>query len=241
MNGRSLRWLYRLLLRQQLTVGRGAVIAFLGGLFLVANLGVRIGVDDADERISAAVEVNWLFGIALVVPIISLVLGSSSLGELTEDETLVYLWHRPTPRWVLAVAAWASSVTVAVPAAVIPVAGGALLASSDVRTTATSALVAALGAIAYSSVFVLLGLVVRRALIWGLVYVFIWEQFVARIGGNSSKISIGAYPSSVLQDLTDVELPRADRGLWLGVLVPIALAALGVLATARALDRIDVA
>ena len=52
---------------------------------------------------------------------------------------------------------------------------------------------------------------------------------------------MGSYPSSVLAEITDLELPLAERGMTWGVIVPIALAALAVALTSRTLDRIDVA
>ncbi|MGH1502059.1 MAG: hypothetical protein ACRBI6_00750 [Acidimicrobiales bacterium] len=233
-------WLYRLLLRQQLTLGRVALVGAMTLLTIVAAVGIASSSDEA-LRMDDTTGFLWVFNIGLMVPIVSLVIASSSLGELVEDETLVYVWHRPTPRWVLALAAWAAAATVAVPATTLPTFVGGIIGSGDASVAIGGALAAALGTLAYSGVFLLLGLLVRRALIWGLVYVFVWEQFVARIGGTSARLSIGSYPSSVLAEITDIELPLAERGMTWGVIVPIALAALAVALTSRTLDRIDVA
>lgn len=233
-------WLYRLLLRQQLTLGRVALVGAMTLLTIVAAVGIASS-SEGTLRVEDTTGFLWVFNIGLMVPIVSLVIASSSLGELVEDETLVYVWHRPTPRWVLAAAAWAAAATVAVPATMLPTFVGGIIGSGDTSVAIGGALAAALGTLAYSGVFLLLGLLVRRALIWGLVYVFVWEQFVARIGGTSAKLSIGSYPSSVLAEITDLELPLAERGMTWGVIVPIALAALAVALTSRTLDRIDVA
>ena len=60
------------------------------------------------------------YGLSLLIPVVALVFASAALGDLAEDGTLVYLWLRPLPRWQLALAAFAASVTVAVPVAVLP-------------------------------------------------------------------------------------------------------------------------
>ena len=44
--------------------------------------------------------------------------------------------------------------------------------------------------IAYSAVFCGLGLRVRRALAWGLAYLLIWEQAVARVSHGAARASI---------------------------------------------------
>lgn len=231
--------LYRLLLRQQVTAGRLALVAGFSALALAVALGIaRQVTDDAAE---ATVEFISVFGLSLMVPIISLVLSASTFGELVEDETLVYLWHRPVARWKLALAAWMAAASVAIPLTAGPLMVAAAIASRDAGTVGAVVVSTALAALAYSGLFVLLGLLLRRALIWGLVYLFIWELFVANVGGGSARLSVKTYPSSVLAQLSDVELRLADYSTATGVIVPIAIAVVGIGLTAWRLDHIDVA
>jgi ABC-2 type transport system permease protein len=203
--------------------------------FLIAR---NIGPD----RIEVTVRFSSVFGLGLMVPILSLVLASSSLGQLVEDQTLVYLWLRPNPRWMLALAAWLASATVAVPVSVVPLTVAAAVGSGgDGATIGAVAAAMALGAVAYTGVFTLVGLMVRRALIWGLVYLFIWELFVARVGQGAARLSINTYPASVLAKLTDIELPLAERQLGYGIAVPIVVATVAVALTAWRLAHTDVA
>jgi ABC-2 type transport system permease protein len=231
--------LYRLLLRQQLTKGRALLASALGGLaILVAVVASR----NEGPEVRGTVEFLSVYGLGLTVPILSLVLASSSLGQLVEDEVLVYLWLRPIPRWMLSLAAWLASATVAVPFTVVPMVVAAAIGSDGDPTAVLAVAIAmALGALAYTSIFTLVGLLVRRALIWGLVYVFVWELFVARVGAGAARLSINTYPASVLAEMTDVELPLAERSLAYGVCVPIAVALAGVAATAWRLNRTNVA
>jgi ABC-2 type transport system permease protein len=230
--------LYRLLLRQQITAGRLALVGGFSALCIAVALGIS---QQSDDLIEATVQFSAVFGLSLMVPIVALVISSSTLGELVDDETIVYLWHRPSPRWKLALAAWAAAATVAIPLTSIPLAVAALIGSSDGGTAGSVAYSAALAALAYSGLFVLLGLLLRRALIWGLVYLFIWELFVANVGGGSARLSVRTYPLSVLSRLTDVEIRLADYGTTTGTVVPVAIALVAVGLTAWRLNHIDVA
>lgn len=236
----ALTGLYRLLAGQQLTRGRVLLATVLSGLALLVT--VVIAREAGDDRIEATVGFLSVFGLALMVPILSLVLASSSLGQLVEDQTLVYLWLRPNPRWMLAVAAWAASATVAVPASVVPLTVAAAIGSGgDGGTIGGVAAAMALASVAYTALFTLVGLLVRRSLIWGLLYLFVWELFVARVGQGAARLSINTYPASVLAEMTGIELPLAERMFSAGVAVPLITAVVAIALTAWRLNRTDVA
>ncbi len=232
--------LYRLFLRNQLTTGRLVLIGALTAIALI--IGFAVGTSDPFDPVDAATGIVWFFGIGLMVPIISLVLASSALGDLQADETLVYLWHRKTPRWQLAAAAWLAPATIAVPATAIGLSLCAVLvAGFNAKVFFGTLLAVVVAAIVYSAAFTLLGLLFRRALIIGLMYLFIWEQFMARAGGGAATLSINTYPSSILAKITDIELFLADRSIATGVIVPIVISLLALFFTSWRLDRMDVA
>jgi ABC-2 type transport system permease protein len=232
--------LYRLLLRQQLGVGRFLLAVAMGGLAIF--LAALIAINVENDQVEATVGFLSVFGLGLTVPILALVVATSSLGNLVEDETLVYLWLRPNPRWMLASAAWLASATVALPVTAIPLTLAAVVGSGgDTTATVATAASMTLAAIAYTGIFTLLGLVIRRSLIVGLIYVFIWELFVARVGFGAARLSINTYPASVLAHLTDLELPLAERSLTNGFVVPLVVTAVAVALTTWRLDRANVA
>jgi ABC-2 type transport system permease protein len=239
--GRQIIALYRALLDQQVTKSRLLLIAGFSVLAIVLALSIGAQVAES-ERTESVVGFLSVYGLGFMVPILSLLFASSTLGQLVEDETLVYLWLRPNPRWQLALAAWAAAATVALPVSVIPLATSAAIGTSgDLNTVLATSLSMGLAAVGYSGLFVLLGLVFRRALLWGLVYVFIWELFVARAGAGAARLSLNTYPHSVLARMTDVELPLAERSMAAGLTVPLVVAIAGVLATAWWLNRAEIA
>ena len=76
--------------------------------------------------------------------------------------------------------------------------------------------------IAYGGIFTWLGLRVRRALVWGLAYILLWEGFVASAGKSASRLAVRAYTRSVLAQATGVDLKLANVSAFFAVTVPIA-------------------
>ncbi|MEU7589797.1 ABC transporter permease subunit [Micromonospora sp. NPDC049230] len=173
-------------------------------------------------------------GLAVVLPVVALIIGTGVLGAEIDDGTVVHILTKPLPRWQivlpkLAVAAGVSAATVALP---LYVAG--VLADS-VRLGLALALAAALGALAYSALFLALSLVTRRPVLLGLVYVLIWEGLLGNFVSGTKVLSIQQYvialadrlaPTGLLE--TTVSVPVAS--------VMTALVSVGF--TVLAIDRL---
>lgn len=195
--------LFRLFFRHQLTTGRLVLIGGFGFLLLASSLAINRS-ESGSLRLETTVSFLADLGLGLAVPIIALVLASSTLGDLIEDETLVYLWHRPSPRWMIAIAAWASSIAVTLPATVIPIGLSGLLASGGSgRITASVSLATALAVVAYCGLFTFAGVMVRRSLIWGLLYVFVWETLLTNLFSGLERLSVRSYASALASRLAD--------------------------------------
>ena len=229
--------LYRLFLRSQLVRGR---IIGLGSLGLLAVLlGFAVGTaDGADAQDSA--ELIAEYGLALFVPVAVLVFASAVLGDPNEDGTLVYLWLRPVARWHMAVAAFAATLTICLPLIVVPMAASAALAGDTELVVATIAS-CGIATVAYAGVFTWLGLRVKRALVWGLAYILIWEGFVARAGSTPATLSVRASTRSVLGRISDAPRDFVEVGSIAAVLVPLLAAAVALWLTVRRLSSQDVA
>ncbi len=230
--------IYKLVLRHQLTRGRvilvGLAIALSGLLgFLFRN--------DADTK-EVVVGFVSVAGLGLIIPVISLLLGSGAMGDWHNDETLVYVWLRPVRRITIAAGAIAAAITVAIPANLLPMvaavvmsqeAGGGVL-SGTVQATV-------LVTLAYTAIFTVLGLVVRKPLAFGLIYIFIWEFFISRAADGAARLSINSYGASMLSQATDVSLDFAGRAEWATTFVPVAITAVAIGLAALRLQRMEVA
>jgi ABC-2 type transport system permease protein len=231
--------IFRLILRTQVTKGRAAALGAVGVIGIL--LGFALG---RDQDVSGPEDVAFGFvgayGLGLLVPLTALVFAAAALGDPAEDGTLVYLWHRPIARWKIVTAALAAALCIAVPVGVLPTVVAAAATRVGGELVVGAAVASLLAAAAYSGLFLFLGLVVRRALAWGLAYVLIWEGFVARSGTGPARLSILVYARSVLAELGDHDPPRLAASLGAAVVVPLVVAALGVAVTTWTLRRIDV-
>jgi ABC-2 type transport system permease protein len=200
-------------------------------------LGLFVHVSNAANRPDAAWAVVDSYGLSLLIPVVALMFASAALGDLAEDGTLVYLWLRPLPRWQLALAALAASVTVVVPLAVAPLVIGAALSGGGIRLVGAAAAGGMLATVAYSAVFCGLGLRVRRALAWGLAYLLIWEQAVARVSHGAARASLFISTRSVAAHLAQHAPPRNAVAWTTGLAFPLVVAVAAVIVTTRSLDR----
>lgn len=231
--------LYRLVLRHLLTRGRLVLFGAIAGVCIL--LGWVLSLAGGD-RLDATVATVSELGLKLIVPVVALVLGSAALGNWVDDETMVYVWLRPVARWRIAAAALAAAVTVAVPVTAASIGVLALWGSGGDGGVLTGTIVSsALGGLAYTSIFVAAGLLIRRALLWGLVYVFIWEFFIARAGDGAARLSINSYAGSLLANYSDQEIRLADRAVSSSYIVLIGVTVVALAFTTWRLQRSNVA
>ena len=212
---------YRLLIRTQITVARLLGIGTLGALAVVIGLFARLD----DNSPQAAADTVSSYGLAVLVPLATLWLGTSAVGDLIEDRLLVYLWLKPVPRWQLPAAAVLATVSVVVPLTALPLVLSASVAGAGDVAWAT-ALAAPLAAVAYAGVFVAAGFWFRRAIWWGLAFVLIWENGVAYAAEGAARVTVVGWASSVLgrAPAIDVQLDAGSAAVALVVLPAIAIA-----------------
>lgn len=229
--------MYDLFVANQTSRGRLAGVAVLGLVGIV--LGVAIG-RSADDALVAGTGMIANFGLALLVPVTTLIFASSVLGDLREDGTLVYLWLRPIARWRIVAAAMAGTLTVALPVNVIPLTVAAALTGGGGRLVLATFVSTVLATVAYTGLFAWLGLRVSRALIWGAAYILVWEGFVATAGATPARFAIRSYSQSLLTEVANGPTDLAQVGAGAAILVPIVVAAAAGALTVRQLSRADV-
>lgn len=230
--------LYRLFLSTQVTRGRLLGLLALGAAGIA--LGYAVGANAAADPIDDGTILISAYGLGLFVPVTTLVFASSVLGDPDEDGTLVYLWLRPVARWRIVVAALAATLTVSIPVTVVPMVVAAALTGAGAPLVQGAAAACLVATVAYCGVFTWLGLRVRRALVWGLAYILIWEGFVARAGDNPSRLAIRANARSLLTHISGGPERLIAVSDTTAVVVPLLAAAVAVALTIRRLTRQDV-
>lgn len=228
-----------LMIRTQVTRTRVLSLGSLSALGVV--VGWALGSASVRNHLRAGTDFVNLYGLSLLIPVATLVFASSMFGDPTDDGTLVYLWLRPVARWKLVAATALTSFSVTWPLVVPPLVLSAALTQGGSTLIVGTFISATVLVLAYVGVFIALGLRVKRPLVWGLLYIFIWEGFIARGSANAAKIAVRAYGSSILRDYTGTNLILGDIDFVWAVTVPLAMGALGLVYATRRLRRQDVA
>jgi hypothetical protein len=228
--------LYGLLLRMQFSIRRLLGIGGLGGLAVLLGLFARSSPNSAE---AAAADVVSSYGLALLVPLATLWLGTSAIGDLVEDRLLAYLWLKPVPRWQLPAAAVLATTTVVLPLTALPLGAAALVAGVP-DLAAAAVLSASLAVLAYAGLFVAAGLWFRRAVWWGLAFVLLWENGVAYAAEGSARFTVAGWASSILGLALDIDL-QLDAGSPVTAFVVLpAVAVVAWLAATWRYARVDI-
>ncbi len=195
------------------------------------------GTDAAEftsEGILAALVVSTL------LPLVALVMGTAALGAEIEDGTAVYLLAKPVSRREIVlsklVPAWAVTSALVVPVAVA--AGFIGMGGEEPGLVAAYAVGTALGGLVYCAIFLAASVLTSRALIAGLVYVFIWENTVTRLFQGTRVLSVRQYIAGVVDLLSDVPEQVLDAKLG-GLEALVLMVAVGSLAIAVAVRRLE--
>jgi ABC-2 type transport system permease protein len=228
--------IYRLMLRTHARRGR-VLVLLLAGLVAVVVTAALQASDETD--LLDTIRFLAAYGFALFVPVTTLAIASAMFGDLLDDQSLVYIWLRPVSRSQIVTATYAAAVTISLPIVLLPL-GAAAAVTGDTDVVVGTLVAAAVAVVAYAAIFLALGLRTRRALLWGLAYILVWEGFVASIGRVPARLSVRGYARSILAWFTEVDLRLADETLAVAVLVPVLAAIAFGAYTTRRLNRMDV-
>jgi hypothetical protein len=123
----------------------------------------------------AQVADGGLFGV--VLPVGCLIIGDAVLGAEVRSGTLHFTWLSPASFATIVAGRWLAGFVAALGALALPFGLAAVVAGVP-GGAAPLALAAAAGSAAYVAVFVLLGAVTRRAVVWSLGFVLLGERLL---------------------------------------------------------------
>jgi hypothetical protein len=188
--------IFWLTLRQLLGRRRMALVILLAALPVLVAIVYRLGSQDTEpEQWTANTLMDGLI-VTTLLPLVALIFGTAAMGTEVEDGTAVYLLSKPVSRRAVIASklfpAWL--LTVALVAASAAISGMIALGGSDDQAVVRGFVAAlVLGSFAYTALFVLLSVAISRALIAGLVYVFVWEGVVTQLFSGTRFLSIRQY------------------------------------------------
>ena len=232
--------IFVLTLRQLLGRRRVLLVVLLAALPCLVAVVYRLGNQDTEPaRWTADTLMNGLM-VTTLLPLVALVFGTASLGTEIEDGTAVYLLATPVARRSVIVAkllpAWLLTAGLVMASAAIS--GAIAIGGLDQQGIVRGFLVAlVLGSFAYAALFVLLSVVISRALIAGLVYVFVWEGVVTELFSGTRFLSIRQY-SLGLAGLFSSASPQTFEPELGGMVSLVLLLAVSAAAIAYAIWRL---
>lgn len=156
----------------------------------------------------------WLLYLRFIIPVLGAFYGTSLMSDEVEDRTITYLFTRPVPRGAVIIGKYLAylactglvvlpSVT-AVYLLITPVAGGSVGETFPQLLTDLGLLAAGLAV--YGAVFALIGALVPRPLVAGLLLIFGWEQVALLVPGYLRRFTVAHY----LQALVPHTMPQDD-------------------------------
>jgi hypothetical protein len=140
----------------------------------------------------------WLY-VRFVVPVLGVFYGTSLIADEVEDKTITYLFTRPVPRGAVLMGKYLAYLVctslVVLPSVMlvffltVPLReiGGAFVA------LVTDLGLLALGLAVYGGVFALVGAVMKRPLVAGLIFAFGWEQIALVMPGYLRRLTVVYY------------------------------------------------
>jgi ABC-2 type transport system permease protein len=179
---------------------------------------------------------------AFATPIIALLLSTSAFSAESDDGTLLYLVTTTTPRWWIVFVRVVFAMVGTAAASAVAVFGTGLIATGmhdPEHITRAFGIASAFGGAAYASLFTLLALLTRRALVSGLLYVVFWEGVLSTTFPALHYVSVRQWMLAVANALTDASDKRLTDGpsLTASLVGAGLIAVLAVVAGARQLSE----
>jgi ABC-2 type transport system permease protein len=233
-------FLLSLTLRQQLWRKSTLLLIGLALLPVLVALLFRL-TDNSDDPQTWTSEVLYRgLIITAVLPLAALMFGTSVIGDELEDGTAIYLLTKPIPRWEILlpklIAPWLLTAAILLGSTVV---SGLVAIDSGGRDVVFGAAIAiVLGALVYTTLFVMLSIVSSHALIIGLVYVFIWEGAVAGLFEGVRYLSVRHYTLGVA-DWAAGHVPETFDAYVDGLTALALMAIVTVIATLFANQRLQ--
>lgn len=232
---------YRLTLRQLSGKWRLLIMTVLATMpAVIALLMVSSSSAPSMQDFETAILSAMLAG--SIVPLIVLAIAAPAFANEVEDRTLANLTLSPIPRWKIVLPKLLATITIAAPfIAASAFATSYIAYLGDWRAVAAVCASALVAVVMYASAFTWLGLVTTQAIGVGLLYVVLWEGFLAGFVAGVRALSIRYHAVALMNGLDPRRFEVYDHlGLEL-VLPTVALVIIAFTALAvRRLRRMDV-
>ncbi len=227
-------------LRGLLNRRRILLLGLFGALVVLVAVLFRLADQPDDEALAFTGQLLGNFGLAVLLPVVAVIVGTAAIGSELDDGTIIYLLAKPIPRAavaaVKAAVAWVVVVAVVCPAILL---AGIVAMGGDANLGIAYAVAAGLGALEYTAVFLALSLVTSRALVVGLAYVVIWEGAVAGLFEGTRFLSVRQHALAIADAIGGEGAITAALDTGSALVIGAIVTGVAVFLAIRRLERVE--
>jgi ABC-2 type transport system permease protein len=213
------------------TMGRRRALVFAIPPLILVLVTVLLKIGNA-ERADWPGLVLGNFGLAVVLPLTALIIGTSVLGAEIDDGSVVHLLATPVPRSTVILTKFAVGAGLTIVFAAVPEFLAGLIATGPSKLAAGLFLGAVVGSVIYNAVFVMISVLTTRAIAVGLLYLLVWESLLSNVVSGVRVLSVSQYSLGIANSVArdgnlNAHLGVATAGV-MGALVTVAALALAI-------------
>ncbi|MDX6259134.1 MAG: type transport system permease protein [Kribbellaceae bacterium] len=175
---------------------RGLLLFILPGVLLALCVLLALTLDNTSEF---SVGLLQMFGLAVIVPLVSLLAATGALSSEIDDGSIVYLLSKPIKRSTIILTKTLVAIAVILVLGALPMfVAGLVLDVHDPQTAVAFGIGSLVAGIAYTGIFIALSVMSGNAVTIGLIYALLWEGVMGQYvdGARPSASSSGPWPSS---------------------------------------------
>ena len=221
----------RVTLRQLLGRRRTLLLVLLSALPVLLAIAFRLTGHVEIERFTR--RIFETITVTILLPLVAILFGSGAFGAEIDEGTAVYLLAKPVPRWIVVAAKAVTAIAVSILLTGTSTALAGIIemvpAGSDgVSATLAQVLAVVVGSACYVTLFLVVSLFTRRALVIGIGYMLVWEGALSSLLPGIANLSIrqyalGASAAIFKLPLNETRLSSDTAFILAGVLVVVAL------------------
>ncbi|MFI5709132.1 ABC transporter permease [Kribbella sp. NPDC051620] len=208
---------------------RGLLLFILPGVLLALCLLLALTLDDSADF---SISLLQLFGLAVIVPLVSLLAATGALSSEIDDGSIVYLLSKPIKRSTIILTKALVAIAVIFVLGAVPMfVAGLILDVHDPQTAVAFGIGSLVAGIAYTAIFIALSVISGNAVTIGLIYALLWEGVMGQYVDGAKTLSVQQWSLAVINKLTDhadvdsaVKLPIATILLLAVTIIGLSLA-----------------
>jgi ABC-2 type transport system permease protein len=229
-----------LTLRGLLNRRRTLLLGLIGALLVLVAVIFRLSSPTEAAVMRFAPRLLANFGLAVLLPLVAVIVGTAAIGSEIEDGTIVYLLAKPVPRIVIVAVKLLVAWIVTTALVAVPILVGGLIGAGGMRDLALGyAAASILGSLEYTAIFVALSLVTTRALVIGLAYVVVWEGVVAGLFAGTRVLSVRQHALALAETMGGEGALNAELALETALLTGATIVLIAFALAVRRLERVE--